>query len=190
MNKEFFLERKTTETDISLRISLDNNLVFVNINTGIAFFDHMLRQLCFHGNFSMNLICKGDLNVDNHHIIEDVGIVFGKLFKKIIKEKSYKRYGFYYIPMDESLTRINIDICFRPYLIFNVPKSNKNIFGGFSIDNLYEFFKSFTNYSLTTLHIENYGRDIHHRIESIFKCFGYVINHVLKLKTNDKKTTK
>lgn len=190
MNKNYFYERKTKETDISLRINLDKNLVFVNIKTGIPFFDHMLEQFCFHGNFSMSLRCKGDLNVDSHHIIEDTGIVLGKIFKKIIYERYYKRYGFFYVPMEESLTRINVDICNRPCLVFNVPKSYKNIFNNFSIDNLYEFFKSFTNNSFITMHIENYGKDIHHRIESIFKCFGYIINTILKLGLNDKKTTK
>ncbi|MGX7582515.1 imidazoleglycerol-phosphate dehydratase HisB [Candidatus Vidania fulgoroideorum] len=188
--KNFFYERKTSETDIRLRINLDKNLVFVKINTGIPFFDHMLMQLCFHGNFSMDLKCKGDIDVDIHHIVEDVGIVLGKIFKKIIKKRYYKRYAFFYVPMEESLTRINMDICNRSHLVFNVPKSHKNIFGGFSIDHLFEFFKSFSNNSFTTIHIENYGKDIHHRIESIFKCFGYVINTVLKLGINKKKTTK
>ncbi|MGX7577297.1 imidazoleglycerol-phosphate dehydratase HisB [Candidatus Vidania fulgoroideorum] len=190
MKQNYYLERKTSETDISLRINFNKNLFFIRISTGIPFFDHMLMQTCFHANMSVDLKCIGDINVDLHHIVEDVGIVFGKIFKKIIKNKFYNRYAFFYIPMDEALTRMTMDICYRKYLVFNVSKSYKNIFCGFSIDHVKEFFKSFCNTANVTLHIENYGKDIHHRIESIFKCFGYLINNVLSLKINNKKTTK
>lgn len=179
--EEYFLNRFTKETKIEMRISFNKNLNFVNINTGVPFFDHLLMQIPFHGCFSCLIKCDGDQNVDTHHIIEDVGIVFGKLIKKIFKDKNVERFHFFYTPMDESLTRIVIDICNRPNFIFNVKKTEKKI-RGVSMNNISEFFKSICFNSKITIHMENYGHDNHHKMESMFKCFGAILNKIFSTK--------
>ncbi|WP_458659029.1 imidazoleglycerol-phosphate dehydratase HisB [Candidatus Vidania fulgoroideorum] len=181
MKKNFFYERFTNETEIKIRINTDSHYRLTKIQTGIPFFDHMLRQISFHGNFSIDLACKGDLNVDNHHLIEDVGISLGKIYKQMFEYRKYKRYVFFYLPMEESLTRMAVDICNRPFFKFNYSEIYKYTKCGFTMENVYEFFKSFANNSKISMHIENYGSDVHHRIESIFKCFGVLTKKIFKL---------
>ncbi|MGX7583087.1 imidazoleglycerol-phosphate dehydratase [Candidatus Vidania fulgoroideorum] len=181
MKEEFFINRNTKETKIEIRISLNKNLNFININTGIPFFDHLLIQIPFHGCFSCLIKCNGDLKVDTHHIIEDVGIVLGKIIKKIFYERKVERFHYCFVPMDESLTRIIIDICNRHNFIFNVKRTNEKI-NGISINSIKEFFKSICFNSKTTIHIKNYGDDLHHRMESMFKCFGILLKNIFSSK--------
>ncbi|MGX7586184.1 imidazoleglycerol-phosphate dehydratase HisB [Candidatus Vidania fulgoroideorum] len=190
MKNNFFLIRKTKETKIFIQINFNKKKNIKKIKTGICFFDHMLQQFSFHGNFYLKVKAIGDIEVDFHHLVEDVGLALGTLFKEIIKKRKYIRYSLAYAPMDESLTRMVMDISGRPYLIFNIKKKAK-LKNGFDILNVYEFFKSFTNNSKVNIHIKNKGIDPHHRIESIFKCFGILVNKSLKLpKLESKKTTK
>ncbi|QSW37909.1 imidazoleglycerol-phosphate dehydratase [Candidatus Vidania fulgoroideae] len=178
---DFVLERKTRETNISLRVCFNKNINFIEINSGIPFFDHLLMQTSFHGCFSTYLKCAGDLDVDTHHTVEDIGIVYGKLFGDIFKLKQAERYVFSFVPFDDALTRIVLDISGRPYLVFNVQNKNHEI-KGISMYTIMEFFKSFTSHSKTTIHIENYGFNNHHKMESIFKCFGILLKRVFDLK--------
>ncbi|XAO72490.1 MAG: imidazoleglycerol-phosphate dehydratase [Candidatus Vidania fulgoroideorum] len=188
MKKKIFkINRKTKETKIFSKINLSKKNKISSINTKIDFFDHLIEQFCFHGNFYLNLICKGNTKIDNHHIIEDTGIVLGKLFKKIFKNVKYKRYSFFKLIMEESITEIIIDISQRPYLNLKIKKKNDK---DFIIEDVIEFFKSFSNNALINIHIYNKGENLHHRIESIFKCFGKVINNCLDLKENKIKSTK
>ncbi|MGX7585904.1 imidazoleglycerol-phosphate dehydratase HisB [Candidatus Vidania fulgoroideorum] len=185
MTEDFVYERKTKETSIKLRINFSNSINTISINTGISFLDHLLMQTSFHGCFSTVLDCVGDINVDSHHTVEDIGIVYGKLFRKIFKARKSCRYNFAYVPFDDSLTRMVLDISERPYLVFNVNGGEKGI-KGITVNNILEFFKSFSNNSKTTIHIENYGYDRHHRMESIFKCFGVLLKRILETKKNNK----
>ncbi|MGX7458762.1 imidazoleglycerol-phosphate dehydratase HisB [Candidatus Vidania fulgoroideorum] len=180
---DFVLERRTKETNIFLRVSFNSNLNFINIDSGIPFFDHLLMQTSFHGCFSTSLKCIGDLDIDTHHTVEDIGLVYGKLFGKVFKLKQAERYVFSFVPFDDSLTRIVLDISGRPYLVFNVQSTECSI-KGISINTIMEFFRSFTSSSKTTIHIENYGFNNHHRMESIFKCFGILLKRVFSLKRN------
>lgn len=188
MKKKFKIKRKTNETKINLLFEFKSKKSY--IDTGIPFFDHMLEQMSFHGNFYIKLLCKGDLCVDSHHVVEDVGIVLGNLFLKIIKCKKYKRYNYFVLPMEESITSIAFDICFRPFLFFKFKDKGEKILSNFSFSDVYEFFKSFSNNSLTNIHIFNKGKNIHHRIESIFKCFGKIINSAFIIKENYSYSTK
>ncbi|MGX7576474.1 imidazoleglycerol-phosphate dehydratase HisB [Candidatus Vidania fulgoroideorum] len=188
MNK-FYIKRVTNETNIKITINFNKNVNIKKIKTGIGFFDHLLQQTSFHGNFFLKIKSKGDLEVDNHHLVEDIGIALGKLFKKIFKKKTFRRYSFCYAPMEESLCRIVLDICNRPNLIFNTKKKEK-IPNGFNMFNIFEFFKSFVNNSFTTIHLDCYGEDSHHKFESIFKCFGLIIKKALKIKDSINISTK
>ncbi|UOQ38025.1 Imidazoleglycerol-phosphate dehydratase [Candidatus Vidania fulgoroideae] len=183
MTNNFLVNRETKETKSKIRIDFNDNLNFININTGIPFFDHLLSQIPFHGCFSCEIICKGDIDVDTHHSIEDIGIVFGKILKKIFKEKKKKRFFFSCVPMDESLTRMTMDICDRPSFVFNVKKTKEKI-KGVSLSNIKEFFKSVCYNSKICLHVDNYGEDFHHRIESMFKCFGVLLKKTFSIKRN------
>ncbi|MGX7582797.1 imidazoleglycerol-phosphate dehydratase HisB [Candidatus Vidania fulgoroideorum] len=189
MKEIFKIKRFTSETKIKIKIDFSKKVNLNKISTGICFFDHLIKQLSFHGNFYIKIKAKGDLDVDNHHLVEDVGICLGKIFKKIFKKRIINRYSFNYVPMDESLTRIVIDVCNRPNFIFKCSMKG-SLNNGFSMLNVYEFFKSFSNNSLITIHLKNYGKDTHHRIESIFKCLGLSLGNILKLKRNFKISTK
>ncbi|MGX7589736.1 imidazoleglycerol-phosphate dehydratase HisB [Candidatus Vidania fulgoroideorum] len=181
MIEDFVLERKTSETSIYLRVNFNKSLNFISIDSGIPFFNHLLMQTSFHGCFSTFLKCDGDLDVDTHHTVEDIGLVYGKLFSKVFKVKHAERYVFSFVPFDDALTRMVLDISNRPYLVFNVRSSNFGI-NGISMNTIMEFFKSFTSSSKTNIHIENYGFNNHHRMESIFKCFGILLKRVFDLK--------
>ncbi|UOQ33100.1 Imidazoleglycerol-phosphate dehydratase [Candidatus Vidania fulgoroideae] len=188
MKKIFLINRKTRETDVKVRIDLNERTNFININTKIPFFDHMLSQIPFHGCFSCEIKCEGDIDVDTHHSIEDVGIVIGKALKKIFKERKTRRFCFFSAPMDESLTKITLDICNRPNFVFKT-KNTKEKIKGVSLGNIKEFFKSVCFNSKTCIHIENYGDDFHHRVESMFKCFGLILRKALMIKKDKERSS-
>jgi len=183
-------ERKTNETEITVKIELDGNGKS-DIQTGIGFFDHMLELLAFHGQFNLFVKANGDLNVDTHHTVEDIGITFGKAFLKALGDKKgINRYSHIYIPMDEALSRIVLDISGRPYTSYRVDLKNYKL-GDMESQSFKEFFVAFTNQCKTTLHIENiYGENDHHIIESVFKGFGRALKESVKIVSNETQSTK
>lgn len=166
------VSRNTKETQITLSINLDGKGDGL-IDTGIPFFDHMLDAFCRHGLFDIKVDAEGDLEVDYHHLIEDVGIVLGQAFKKAIGDKvGIKRYGHYSLPMDDSLSDCAVDLCNRPYLVYNV-KSPTRFIRDLNIDLFKEFFQAFANECGANIHINlRYGQEPHHIIESVFKSFA------------------
>ena len=186
-NRVSSLNRETNETSIVVQINLDGKGKN-NINTGLPFFDHMLEQLSKHSLIDIHLKCKGDLQIDSHHTMEDVGWALGKAINKALGEKrGIKRYSFNFLPMDECLTRCCLDISGRPWLIWNVflpSVSIKNI----ETEIFREFFQSFTQSAGITLHIENlYGNNTHHIVESCFKSLAISIREAIKI---DKQNSK
>jgi len=166
------INRKTTETDISLTINLDGEGK-CNCTSGIGFFDHMLTSFAKHSSIDMVLSCNGDLEVDNHHSIEDIGIAIGTALKKALGDKrGIKRFGTFYCPMDEALTRVSLDLSGRGYLVYQVD-FKKDYCGDLETDSLQEFFYALAINAGINLHITNlYGENTHHIIESIFKAFA------------------
>ena len=180
-NRASLISRKTNETSIDVQINLDGKGKN-NITTGLPFFDHMLAQLSKHSLIDIDLKCEGDLEIDSHHTIEDVGWALGKGINKALGEKrGIKRYSFCFLPMDECLTRCCLDISGRPWLIWNVflpSVSIKNI----ETEIFREFFQSFTQSAEITVHIENlYGSNTHHIIESCFKSLAISIREAIKI---------
>lgn len=169
------LERTTNETKISVEIDLDNNIE-TNINTGIGFFDHMLNLFAFHSNIGLCITANGDLNVCDHHTIEDVGIAMGNAFNKAIGDKvGINRYGTFYVPMDETLGFASLDISNRPFLVFDCSFSREKI-GDMSTEMVKEFFRAFAFNAGVTLHLKVlYGENDHHKVEALFKAFGRAI---------------
>ena len=184
------IERKTLETIIKIDIDLDGNGIS-DINTGIGFFNHMLSLFAFHGSFNLNIGCSGDLNVDDHHTVEDIGIALGQVLNKAIGDKKgIKRYSNVYIPMDESLCRITLDISNRPYLIYNVNFEVERL-GTMYTQNFKEFFKSFINEARITSHIDLlYGENDHHKIEAVFKGFGRALKDAITITSSDIPSSK
>lgn len=173
--------RKTKETDINIELNIDGK-GDSEINTGIGFFDHMLTLFARHGFFDLKIAVKGDLEVDYHHTVEDVGISLGKALAKAYGDKSgIRRFGNSTIPMGESLVTVTIDLCDRPFLIFNV-HFNKPKVGNFDVELIEEFLHAFTNNSGATLHVNMaYGSNNHHIIEAIFKALGRAINEATSI---------
>lgn len=178
------ITRKTTETDIALKLELDGKGKS-EIDTGIKFLDHMLILMTKHGQMDINIKCKGDLEVDNHHTVEDLGIVLGKAIKKALGDKKgIKRYSTTFTPMDEALSVISLDISGRSFFKFNVELSREYV-GDFETETLKEFFIALTNNSDVTLHINlQYGENNHHIIESIFKGFGRALKEAITIDEN------
>lgn len=168
-------ERNTKETQIKLSIDLDN-YVESNINTGVGFFDHMLTLLAFHGKFTLNVEAKGDLYVDDHHLVEDTGILLGQAFKEsLLDKKGINRYGSARVVMDEALAVVDLDLSNRGYLVYNVTLNRHDI-NGFSLEMVKEFMYAFAINSGTTLHINlMYGDNDHHKVEAIFKALGQAL---------------
>ena len=166
------IKRKTKETDISLRLTLDGEGKS-NISTGIPFFNHMLELFARHGLFNLNLKAEGDLEVDFHHTVEDIGICLGQAFAKALGDKrGIRRYGEATIPMDEALATVAVDLSGRSFLAYNV-KIRRIKIGNFNVGLVKEFFRAFVDQADLTLHINLlYGEDIHHSIEAIFKAFA------------------
>ncbi len=167
------ITRTTKETDIKLALSLDND-GDISISTGIGFFDHMLTAVAFHGGFSLILATKGDLEVDMHHTVEDIGIVLGQAFKEAIGDKKgITRFAHTFLPMDESLAFCSIDISGRPYLVYHAPQLKDISMPGFDALLAEEFFYAFAVNAGVTLHLKvEYGSNPHHMLEALFKAFG------------------
>ena len=179
------IERKTLETEVLVEINLDGN-GNSEINTGIGFLDHMLTLMAFHGSFDLKVNCSGDLYVDEHHTVEDIGITLGQAFSRALGDKKgIKRYSSVYIPMDEALCNTVLDISNRPYLVFNVNFEREKV-GSMDTQNFKEFFRAFVNESKTTLHINLlYGENDHHKIEAVFKAFARTLKEGIQI-TSDK----
>ena len=170
--REATIKRKTNETDIELSLNIDGSGIS-QITTGMPFFEHMLEQICKHGSIDLVIKAKGDLQVDAHHTVEDIGICFGQAFEKAIGGKEgINRYGHAYVPLDEALSRVVIDFSGRPGLEYAASYPRQNI-NGFDVDLIHEFFQGFCNHAMVTLHIDNLkGENGHHIAETIFKAFG------------------
>jgi imidazoleglycerol-phosphate dehydratase len=186
MSRRAKIIRKTTETDIQLEIDLDKT-TGSKIDTTIPFFDHMLELFARHGFFKLIIKGKGDTKIDDHHLIEDLGICLGKAVGQALGKKTgINRYGSASVPMDECLCRVDLDISGRPYLIYNVKYGRRKI-GGFDPALVKEFFKAFTDNSGITLHINFvYGDNGHHIIEAIFKAFARAMRKAVALNDNIK----
>ena len=164
--------RNTLETQITVSINIDGNGTS-EFNTGLGFLDHMLDQISRHGMMDINIQAKGDLHIDAHHTVEDIGITLGQAFAKAVGDKKgINRYGHAYVPLDEALSRVVLDLSGRPGLEFNCEFTRAAI-GEFDVDLVHEFFQGFVNHAYVTLHIDNLkGHNSHHQAETIFKGFG------------------
>jgi len=176
------VQRKTKETDIKVSINLDGKGDY-KINTSIPFIDHMLSLMAKHGHFDIDIEATGDIEVDYHHLIEDIGIVLGEAIKRALGEKQMiRRYGEALTPMDESLTQIAIDLSGRPYLVYKVKPPREVALRGFGMSIFEDFFRAITNHAGMNLHIIlHYGKDPHHIIEAIFKGFGRVLRSAVEI---------
>ena len=173
------VERNTLETQITCKINLDGTGKSTFL-TGVPFLDHMLDQIARHGLIDMDIIAKGDLEIDSHHTVEDIGITLGQAFAKALSDKKgIYRYGHSYVPLDEALSRVVIDFSGRPGLFYEV-KYPKAMIGSFDVDLFREFFQGFVNHAGVTLHIDNLkGLNAHHIAETIFKAFGRAIRKAI-----------
>ncbi len=173
--------RNTLETQITIRINLDGTGVG-NLNTGVPFLDHMLDQIVRHGLIDLDIQAKGDLHIDAHHTVEDVGITLGQAFAKAIGDKKgIRRYSHAYVPLDEALSRVVIDISGRPGIEYHV-EYTRALISNFDVDLFLEFFRGFVNHAAVTLHIDNIrGTNAHHQAETIFKAFGRALRQAVEL---------
>ena len=164
--------RKTAETDIDLRIAIDGS-GRSDIVTGVPFLDHMLDQVSRHGLFDLTIKARGDLHIDAHHTVEDVGITLGQALRQALGDKrGIRRYGHAYVPLDEALSRVVLDLSGRPGLEFHVPFT-RALVGTFDVDLIHEFFQGFVNHALVTMHVDNLrGDNAHHQAETVFKAFA------------------
>ena len=166
------ITRKTLETQITVRLNLDGG-GRSTLNTGVPFLDHMLDQVARHGMVDLDVAAKGDLHIDAHHTVEDIGITVGQAVLQALEDKKgLRRYGHAYVPLDEALSRVVVDLSGRPGLTFGV-KFTRSMIGNFDVDLVREFFQGFVNHALVTLHIDNLrGENAHHQCETVFKAFG------------------
>ncbi len=164
--------RNTSETQVSITLNLDGSGL-AKLNSGVPFLDHMLDQIARHGMFDLTIEANGDTHIDDHHTVEDIGITLGQALAKALGDKAgLSRYGHSYVPLDETLSRVVIDLSGRPELEFHVPFTRARI-GTFDVDLSIEFFRGFANHAGVTLHIDNLrGVNAHHQMETVFKAFG------------------
>ncbi len=176
MKRNATINRKTNETDIRIDIDLDGSGK-TEIDTGVPFMDHMLNLMAVHGFMDLNIAASGDIDIDYHHTVEDMGICFGMAISKSLDEKKgIRRYGQASVPMDEAMSSVVLDISNRPYLAYRVSVNNSKT-GNFDIELLEEFFRAFVTYSGITMHVDLVsGKDPHHIAESIFKAFGKALD--------------
>lgn len=172
--------RNTLETQINVNLDLDGTGKVV-LDTGIPFLDHMLDQVGRHGMIDLEITAKGDLHIDAHHTVEDIGITFGQAFAQAIgNKKGVRRYGHAYVPLDEALSRVVIDLSGRPGLALNITFTRARI-GDFDVDLVNEFFQGFVNHASVTLHIDNLtGKNAHHQAETVFKAFGRALRMAIE----------
>ena len=184
------INRKTNETNTILDIDLDGEGIS-NIQTNIGFFNHMIDLLAFHSNININLNADGDIDVSDHHLIEDVGIALGKCMNEALGERrGIKRYGTFFLPMDEALVMVSVDISGRSYLHFEGEFKRENI-GDFSTEMVKEFFRAVAFNAGITLHIRVlYGENDHHKIEGIFKAFGRALKEAITIEGNSIPSSK
>jgi imidazoleglycerol-phosphate dehydratase len=177
------VQRNTAETQISVHINLDGSGA-AKLSTGIGFFDHMLDQIARHGLIDLDIHAKGDLHIDGHHTVEDVGITLGQAFAKAVGDKKgIRRYGHAYVPLDEALSRVVVDFSGRPGLHMRVPFKSGMV-GGFDTQLAFEFFQGFVNHAGVTLHIDNlHGENAHHQAETVFKAFARALRMALERDT-------
>jgi imidazoleglycerol-phosphate dehydratase len=181
MKRTAKVSRKTSETSINVEINIDGS-GRANLNSSIGFLDHMLDQIARHGLFDLNVEAQGDLHIDAHHTVEDIGISLGQAFTKALGERTgIRRYGHAYVPLDEALSRVVLDISGRPGLEFSAQFSRARI-GEFDVDLIHEFFQGFVNHANITLHVDNLkGENAHHQAETIFKAFGRALRVAVEL---------
>jgi len=171
--------RNTLETQITVTVNLDGS-GNTEFDTGIPFLEHMLDQIARHGLVDLSINAKGDLHIDDHHTVEDIGITLGQAFSKAVGDKKgIMRYGHAYVPLDEALSRVVIDFSGRPGLEYRIPFTRAAV-GGFDVDLFLEFFQGFVNHALVTLHVDNLrGDNSHHQAETVFKAFGRALRMAL-----------
>ncbi|TJX13893.1 imidazoleglycerol-phosphate dehydratase HisB [Tissierella creatinini] len=188
--RQVIINRNTLETSIELRLNLDGSKE-ISIDTGIGFFDHMLKAMAFYAEFDIELKCLGDLDVDSHHTIEDIGLVFGAALKESLGDRrGIARFSSTITPMDESLALIAIDISNRPYLVDNLSFKSDKI-GNMDTQDFKEFFRAFAFSAGITLHIDLMrGENDHHKIEAVFKGLGRALKEALTIKGNEVISTK
>ena len=177
------VSRNTLETQIKVSINLDGTGVS-KLSSGLGFLDHMIDQIARHGMMDIHVEATGDLHIDAHHTVEDIGITLGQAFAKAIGDKKgVRRYGHAYVPLDEALSRVVLDLSGRPGMEFGVEFKRAQI-GEFDVDLIHEFFQGFVNHALVTLHIDNLrGENAHHQAETIFKAFGRALRMATELDT-------
>lgn len=181
MSRQATIERKTTETDIVVKLDIDGTGES-KIDTGVGFFDHMLTLYAKHGLFDLEVTAKGDLEVDGHHTVEDVGICLGQAYAQALGNKeSITRYGFFILPMDEALATVCVDISGRPYLAYNIDMTASKV-GGFDTDLTHEFFQAFIVNAGISMHVRlQAGTNPHHVIEAVFKAFARAMDEATML---------
>ncbi len=175
------VSRNTNETQIRVAINLDGTGQ-QKLHTGVPFLDHMLDQIARHGLIDLDISAQGDLHIDAHHTVEDIGITLGQAFALAMQDKKgIRRYGHAYVPLDEALSRVVIDFSGRPGLEFHVP-FKRSMIGAFDVDLVHEFFQGFVNHALVSLHIDNLrGENAHHQCETVFKAFGRALRMAIEL---------
>mgnify|MGYP002700106328 FL=1 len=175
------VSRDTLETQISVTANLDGTGKGV-FDTGVPFLEHMMDQIARHGLIDLDISCKGDTHIDDHHTVEDIGITLGQAVAQALgNKKGIRRYGHAYVPLDEALSRVVIDFSGRPELIMHIPFTQKRV-GHFDTELFWEFFQGFVNHAQVTLHIDSLrGHNAHHQIETVFKAFGRALRMALEL---------
>ena len=180
MARSASIKRNTLETQIAVSIDLDGSGAS-RMETGVPFLEHMLDQIARHGLIDLDIVAKGDLHIDAHHTVEDLGISLGQAFAKAIGDKKgIRRYGHAYVPLDEALSRVVLDLSGRPGLVFDVDFT-RGMIGGFDVDLFHEFFQGFVNHAGITLHVDNLrGSNAHHQAETVFKAFGRALRMAIE----------
>lgn len=184
------ITRETKETKVSVTVNLDGSR-HCAVDTGIGFFDHMLGLFGFHAGFDLEIKAQGDLEVDTHHTVEDVGLTLGQAFRKAFGERpAIRRFGFAFVPMEETLSRVVVDISGRPYLMYRCAVPNKDL-GSFETETVREFFRAFSQEARMNLHIETlYGENTHHIIESVFKSCARAVADAVRIVEGGVASTK
>jgi imidazoleglycerol-phosphate dehydratase len=174
------IERNTLETQITVSIDLDGTGAS-RMDTGVPFLEHMLDQIARHGLIDLDIVARGDLHIDAHHTVEDLGISLGQAFVSALGDKKgIRRYGHAYVPLDEALSRVVLDLSGRPGLVFEVDFT-RGMIGGFDVDLFHEFFQGFVNHAGVTLHVDNLrGSNAHHQAETVFKAFGRALRMAIE----------